>query len=87
MQIKVYVNYIFPATCEVDDATGGIDAPHMTNNILNSEWMLWLFDFIAWLLAWAWEREGLDPMFECRIAKKDKIKLHKRWPYLYDFKK
>lgn len=84
MKIKVYVNYIFPAWQEVNNTTGElIDGPVMTNNILNWPIFDWLDWLVQSLIRMAYDREGLEPMFECRIKKRDAKILKQKWPQIY----
>lgn len=84
MKVKVYVNYIFPAWQKIDDTTGElVGGPAMTNNILNGplfSWLDWIVDFFLGL---GYLTKGLEPMFECKIKKKDAEILKQKWPQIY----
>lgn len=77
MIIRVYVNHIFPADLTIDEDTGEvIDNPVMIKHWLNTRWFDWLFSISSFLLSLAWVRAGREPMFECKIHRADKMKLH-----------
>lgn len=76
MKIRAYVNDIFPADIEIDDQTGVIlDGPNLTKHWLNHEKLSWFFELIATIKAAGFEIYGQEPVFVCRIARKDKKKL------------
>jgi len=76
MQIRVYVNDIFPADMEVDEKTGKIlGGPVATDHWLNHDKMLWLFHMVAHIKAFGFQMFGHDPMFVCRISRDSKAQL------------
>lgn len=76
MMIRVYVNDIFPANVFVNEHTGEIlSNPEMIDHWLNGKWFYWLFDFIAYWKATMFVLFDQEPMFVCRVSRKDKSKL------------
>jgi hypothetical protein len=69
MKLKARINYFFPCEVEVNEA-GELSEPRMKDGIM-AKYFMWLFYFISWLKSFAWVREGLSPMFEIWINKKD----------------